>query len=132
MTVAKSGLIGFIVGPEQGFPQGVHFSQTDVERIRRAFAATSHTRLELRGKKAISLRDAVRLQFGRKGLPEFIRAVLSGRLLPIGQDESVPGILGYLFRLKHVAKCRQAKPDDVIPPESFDRGVRSHASLAWL
>lgn len=114
-SLARCGLIEMSKGPDRGFPPGVYVCRQDVERIMAAFSNGTWTEAASNGYKSILLREALRRHLGRDGLSEFIRAVLSCALAPVGRDTSVAGILGFQFRLGDVKRYALAKTKLSVP-----------------
>ena len=120
LKVAQAGLIRYVSGSEKfSRPNGAYFLREDVMRIKYAFE--KHAALVQpysRPGLLIALRHGLRNYLDRdSGLTAAIRAVLDGKLSPVGSTKRFPGITGYLFRSEDLRKYRPAQTE--IPPEGF-------------
>jgi hypothetical protein len=114
-SLAHSGLIEMLKGPDRGFPPGVHIRRQHVERILDAFSSCTSDKTASIEDKVILLREAMRRYLGREGFSEFIRHVLSGAVRPVARNPAVAGILGFIFRISDVKPYVPAKPGISVP-----------------
>ena len=120
LKVAQAGLIRYVSGSEKfSRPKGVYFLCEDVMRIKYAFEKHAvQVQPYSRPGLLIALRHGLRNYLDRdSGLTAAIRAVLDGKLAPVGSTKRFPGITGYLFRSEDLRKYRPAQTE--IPPEGF-------------
>jgi len=122
VTVASSGAIRYVKGPERNFPaRCFFFLREDVVNIKAAF---EHHRVPAlaysKPGKFTALRHAMKNYLGHgSALAAVIRAVLDGRLVPVGHVERFRGITGYIFAAHDVRRYRpvsgvDATTDDLI------------------
>jgi hypothetical protein len=114
-SLAQSGLIDMLKGPDRGFPPGVNIRREHVESILAAFSSFTSAETASIDDEAILLREAIRRHLGRDGFSEFVRHVVSGALQPVARDPSVAGILGFKFRVADVKRYVPAKPKLLVP-----------------
>jgi hypothetical protein len=109
VTVAASGVIRYMKGPERNYPaRCFFFLREDVMNVKRAF---EHHRVPMlaysKPGKFIALRHAMKNYLGHgSGLAAVIRAVLDGRLVPVGRTTRFRGITGYLFWANDLRRYR--------------------------
>jgi len=121
MQVASAGLIRWVKGPAQNFPDGDHFfRREDVMKIKDAFEKHAVAGKEYsKPTEIIALRHAVKNYLGRgSGLAAVIRAVVDGHLQPVGYTERFPGITAHLFLSEDLRKYRPV-PNVKAPSEGF-------------
>jgi hypothetical protein len=121
VTVAATGVIRYVRGPDRGFPpRCFFFLREDVLIIQDAFERHSlPVRAYSKPCEFIALRHAVKNYLGHgAGLAAVIRAVVEGGLVPAGRTTRFRGITGYLFLSDDLRKYRPA-PDITVPPEGF-------------
>lgn len=120
LKVAQAGLIRYISGSEKSFPaSGIYFLKEDVLRLKHAFEKHS-VRVQPYSKpgKLIALRHGLKNYLGRdSGLPAAIRAVVDGKLHPVGYTKRFPGITGYLFLSDELRRYRPVQTET--PPEDL-------------
>jgi hypothetical protein len=122
VSVAASGVIRYVKGPERNFPaRCFFFLREDVINIKAAFENHSVPMLAYsKPGKFIALRHGVKNYLGHgSGLAAVIRAVLEGRLVPVGCAKRFRGITGYLFAARDLRRYRpmsgvDATADDLI------------------
>ena len=121
VSVAATGVIRYVEGPEQNFPDGCfYFLKEDVLRIKGAFEKYAVPMMAYSGPgKLIALRHAMKNYLGRdSGLAAVIRAVVDGNLIPVGYTQRFRGITGYLFLSEQLRRYRPV-PEVEVPPEGF-------------
>jgi hypothetical protein len=97
ITLGQAGLIHYVKGYDHLFASGYHFLRDDVMKIVRSFDKYSVPwRKYTYAGKLIALGDAV-IYFGHDVLPDLIRAVGAGELVPVAYAKLSHGISGYLF-----------------------------------
>ena len=108
VNVAAAGLIGYVKGPAQNFPRRHFFLREDVMKIKHAFEKHAVAVKEYsKPAEIIALRHAVKKYLRRhSGLAAIIRAVVDGKLKPVGYTQRFPGITGYLFLADDLRKYR--------------------------
>ncbi len=92
---------------------GIYFLREDVSRIKHAFEKhAAHVQHYTGPGKLIALRHALKNYLGRdSGLPAAIRAVVDGRLVPVGYTKRFSGITGYLFPSEDLRKYRPVQTE---------------------
>jgi hypothetical protein len=95
---------------------GTHFCREDVAIIQTAFDSSTLHSIRQDDEDAVTLRDVVRTHLGRTGLAELIGAVIRGDVAPLSRNESIPGIMGYVFQIKAVKIYRPVREPKPIPP----------------
>jgi hypothetical protein len=120
MHVASAGLIRWVKGPAENFPDGYYFFlREDVMKIKHAFENHAVAVKKYSTPNEIALRHAMKNYLGRgSGLAAVIRAVVDGHLKPIGCTRRFPGITGYLFLSEDLRRYRPA-PVVETPPGGF-------------
>jgi len=122
VSVAASGAIRYVKGPERNFPaRCFFFLREDVINIKAAF---EHHRVPAlaysKPGKFIALRHAMKNYLGHSSaLAAVICAVLDGRLVPVGCAKRFRGITGYIFAAHDLRRYRpmagvDATTDDLI------------------
>jgi hypothetical protein len=114
LKVAQAGLVRYVSGAERSFrSNGFYFLREDVSRIKHAFEKhAAHVQPYTGPGKLIALRHALKNYLGRdSGLPAAIRAVVDGRLVPVGYTKRFPGITGYLFPSEDLRKYRPVQTE---------------------
>src|SRR5258708_22564609 len=131
VTVAAAGAIRYAKGPERNFPaRCFFFLREDVMKIKDAFEKHSvPVKPYSKPGKLIALRHAMKNYLGRdSGLAAVIRAVIDGRLVPVGYTNRFRGITGYLFRSEDLRKYLPV-PDMTVHPEGVVTFAKSAAVL---
>jgi hypothetical protein len=114
LKVAQAGLVRYVSGAERSFrSNGIYFLREDVSKIKHAFEKhAAHVQPYTGPGKLIALRHALKNYLGRdSGLPAAIRAVVDGRLVPVGYTKRFPGITGYLFPSEDLRKYRPVQTE---------------------
>lgn len=116
MALAKAGLIKYQKGGVAGSLGYWNFLRRDVDRIAKAFAAFQVSEwTDMKTDKNIALQAALRNFLGKdKGLPQVVKAVVEGKLVPVGIAKQFKGILRYIFRRSDL---RLYRPASIEPPE---------------
>lgn len=122
VAVAASGVIRYVKGPERSFTAHCFFFlREDIMNIKGAFENHRVPMLAYsKPGKVIALRHAMKNYLGHgPGLAAVIRAVLDGRLIPVGCTKRFRGITGYLFAAHDLRRYRpasgvEATADDLI------------------
>ena len=120
LKVAQAGLVRYVSGAERSFrSNGIYFLREDVSKIKHAFEKhAAHVQPYTGPGKLIALRHALKNYLGRdSGLPAAIRAVVDGRLVPVGYTKRFPGITGYLFPSEDLRKYHPVQTE--MPPGGF-------------
>jgi hypothetical protein len=119
MKIVQDGLIRYSKGVDKSFPNSFSFRCEDVMRIVNAFGKSkSQTCTDVTPGSVIALRQALKNYLGRDiGLPSVIRAVIGGKLSPVGYTSAFRGIMGYLFRSDDLRHYRPSQID--IPHGGF-------------
>lgn len=128
MALAKAGLIKYQKGGVAGALWNWNFLREDVERITKAFSAFQVPEwiYETKTDKNIALQDALVDFLGKdQGLPQVVKAVIEGKLEPIGIAKQFKGIRNYIFR---TSDLRLYRPTDTEPPEEGFLNMREAAS----
>ena len=128
MALAKAGLIKYQKGGVAGSLWNWNFLREDVERITKALSASQvpEWTYETKTDKSIALQDALVDFLGKdQGLPQVVKAVIEGKLKPIGIAKQFKGILNYIFR---TSDLRLYRPTDTEPPEEGYLNMREAAS----
>lgn len=119
MKIVQAGLIRYSKGVDRSFPNSFSFRREDVMRIVSTFDKwKSQTCTDVTSGSSIALRRALKNYLGRDiGLPSVIRAVIEGKLSPVGYTSAFRGIMGYLFQS---GDLRQYRPTQFgIPHDGF-------------
>ena len=109
VSVAASGVIRYVKGPERNFPaRCFFFLREDVMYIKAAFEIHRVPMLAYsKPGKFMALRHAMKNYLGHgSGLAAVIRAVLDGRLVPVGCAKRFRGITGYIFAAHDLRRYR--------------------------
>ena len=110
LEIAKAGLIRYQEGSKYGFPHDTYFHRDDVMKIKHAFERYALLQKPIERQpqeKLISLRHGLPNQLGwPQVLPDAIRAVVDGTLVPVAYTRRWPGIQGFLFRSSQLSRLR--------------------------
>jgi len=120
LKVARSGLIRYVEGSEKSFRTNcIYFRREDVLKIKHAFEKSGvGLRCYSRPGELIALHHALKNYLGcDAGLPSAIRAVVEGKLAPVGYTKCFRGITGYLFRSEDLRRYRPVQTE--LPPGGF-------------
>lgn len=128
MKIVQAGLIRCSKGVDRSFPNSFSFRCEDIMRIVEAFGKSkSQMCTEITPGTIIALRHALKNYLGRDiGLPSVIRAVIEGKLSPVGRTSAFRGIMGYLFRSDDL---RQYRPSQIDVPHGGFVSFREAATL---
>lgn len=121
MKIVQAGLIRYSKGVDRSLSSRFTFRCNDVMRIVNAFDKwRSQTCTDVAPGSTIALRHALKNYLGRDiGLPSVIRAVIEGKLSPVGYTSAFRGIMGYLFRSDDLRQYRPPQIDIPIPHRGF-------------
>jgi hypothetical protein len=120
MKIAQAGLIRYINGSEKLLRTDCnYFLREDVLQIKCAFERHPVCVQPYSSPgKVIALRHGLKNYLGRNsGLPAVVRAVVDGRLAPVGYTKRFPGITGYLFLSEELRRYRPVNTGS--QPEDF-------------
>ena len=119
LKVAQSGLIRYVSGAEKFRRSGYYFLREDVLRVKHAFEqAAVDVRPYSSPGELIALHHGLKNYLGRdSGLPSAIRAVVEGKLVPVGCTKRFRGITGCLFRSDELRRYRPVQTE--MPPGGF-------------
>jgi hypothetical protein len=120
LKVAQAGLIRYVSGTDKFFRRsGYYFLREDILRVKHVFEqAAVDVRPYSSPGELIALHHGLTNYLGRdSGLPSAIRAVVEGKLVPVGYTKRFRGITGYLFRADDLRKYRPVQVE--MPPGGF-------------